>query len=352
MANQTQQLAHLLAREGIEIEIVQVNAPYRPHWVGSLRGVRALFRLVRYLGRLWGAADRVQLFHVMANSGWAWHLCAAPAIWIARLRHVPVVVNYRGGAAEEFFARSLIWIRPTMRMADRVVVPSGFLQQVFARFGLSAEIVPNIVDLSRFFPRLANRGSCPEGPHLIVTRNLEPIYDIGTAIRAFAIIRKTLLRAHMTIAGSGPERERLAQLTQALGVAAHVTFTGRLDNDRIGELYQQADLLLNPSTVDNMPISILEALASGVPVVTTSVGGIPFIVEHQKTALLVQPQDAEAMARAALDLLNDSVKAARFAKAGHESVQQYAWQHVRGHWFAVYSELVPDAPANAVAEPK
>jgi len=115
MANQTRQLARLLEQERITVEIVQVNAPYRPRWVASLRGVRALFRFVPFLVRLWDAAGKVQLFHVMANSGWAWHLFAAPAIWIAWLRHVPVVVNYRGGAAEEFFSRSSFWIAPTMR---------------------------------------------------------------------------------------------------------------------------------------------------------------------------------------------------------------------------------------------
>ena len=352
MANQTRQLARLLGQEGVEVEIVQVNAPYRPHWIGSLRGVRALFRLVPFLVRLWGAAGRVQLFHVMANSGWAWHLCAAPAIWIAKLRRVPVMVNYRGGSAGDFFAQSLFWIRPTMRAANRLVVPSGFLRQVFARFGLTAEVVPNVVDLSRFALRPSNPGSRPDGPHLIVTRNLEPIYDIGTALRAFAIVRNTWPGARMTVAGSGPEREKLAELVRVLGLAAHVTFTGRLDNDRIGELYQQADLFLNSSLVDNMPISILEALASGVPVVSTDVGGIPFVVEHEKTALLVPPRNADVMARALLDLLDDPEKAARIASAGRDLVQQYTWQNVRGRLFDVYSGLVPGACRNAVAETK
>ena len=128
MANQTRQLARLLGEEGLDVELVQVNAPYRPPWVEPLRGVRAFFRLAPYLVRLWRAAGRVRLFHVMANSGWAWHLFAAPAVWIARLRGVPVVINYRGGGAEEFFERSLFWVRPTMRLADRVIVPSGFLK--------------------------------------------------------------------------------------------------------------------------------------------------------------------------------------------------------------------------------
>jgi hypothetical protein len=153
MANQTQQLARLLGQEGVKVEIVQVNSPYRPAWIESLRGARALFRLVPYLSRLWNVAGRVHLFHVMANSGWAWHLFAAPAVWIARLRGIPVVVNYRGGGAEDFFAASFFWVRPTMQLADRLIVPSGFLHDVFRRFGLAADIVPNVIDLGRFVPR-------------------------------------------------------------------------------------------------------------------------------------------------------------------------------------------------------
>ena len=82
MANQTRQLAGLLADTAMAVEIVQANAPYRPAWVARVRGVRALFRLVPYVFRLWRCAGRTDLFHVMANSGWAWHLCAAPPFGI------------------------------------------------------------------------------------------------------------------------------------------------------------------------------------------------------------------------------------------------------------------------------
>ena len=102
MANQTRQLANLLKQEGAEVEIVQVNAPYRPQWIGKVKGVRALFRLIPYLLRMWRVAGQVQLFHVMANSGWAWHLFAAPAVWIGWLRRKPVIINYRGGEAASF----------------------------------------------------------------------------------------------------------------------------------------------------------------------------------------------------------------------------------------------------------
>jgi len=352
MANQTRQLARLLEAEGVAVEIVQVNAPYWPHWVGSLRGLREVFRMVPFLARLWVAAGRVQLFHVMANSGWAWHLCAVPAIWIAKLRHISVVVNYRGGYAESFFERSFFWVGPTMRRADRLIVPSGFLQKVFARFGLNAEVVPNVVDLNRFVPRAEPANSSRKKPHIIVTRNLESIYGIDTALHAFVILRMTWPDAHMTVAGSGPEGDKLAELARELGLAANITFAGRLDNDCIGKLYEQADLFLNPSLVDNMPNSILEALASAVPVVSTDVGGVPFVVEHEKTALLVPPRNPAAMAAALLDLLGDPAKAARLASAGRELVQQYTWQNVRPRLFRIYFQIASAGPASAAAAVK
>ncbi|HET7160635.1 MAG TPA: glycosyltransferase, partial [Burkholderiales bacterium] len=131
MANQTRQLARLLTEDGMDVELVRTNAPCKPAWMESVWIVRALFRLIPFLAQLWSVAGRVQLFHVMANSGWAWHLLAAPAICIAKLRRVPVVVNYRGGQAETFFSRSLFWAKFTIGLADRLIVPSGFLQAVF-----------------------------------------------------------------------------------------------------------------------------------------------------------------------------------------------------------------------------
>ena len=89
MANQTRQLARLLEAEGCSVTVVRTNAPYRPAWIGRVRGVRALFRLVPYIISLWRAMRGADLAHVMANSGWAWHSFAAPAIRIAAWRGRP-----------------------------------------------------------------------------------------------------------------------------------------------------------------------------------------------------------------------------------------------------------------------
>jgi glycosyltransferase involved in cell wall biosynthesis len=336
MANQTRQLARLLSESGLSVTLIQVNPAYRPAWVEHLPIVRAIFRLAPYIVSLWRAAPKVDLFHVMANSGWGWHLFAAPAIWIAHLRGKPVIVNYRGGGAERFFDHQFPWVKPALRRASVVVVPSEFLKTVFDKWHIETSVVPNVIDLSRFQPR-ARPG---QDIHIVVARNLEPLYDIATAMRAFAAISRHYPNARLSVAGSGSARAELERLRAHLGLEAAIAFTGRLDNEQMAGLYQTADLMLNPSLADNMPISLLEAMASGVPVVSTNVGGIPYLVRDGVTALLVPPQDPQAMADAALRILSSPVLAEELRAAGIAEVQQYSWDRVRDRLFEVYAGVL------------
>lgn len=143
----------------------------------------------------------------------------------------------------------------------------------------------------------------------------------------------------MTIAGTGPERDRLIAQAETLGLASALTFSGRIDNAEIPALYASADCMLNPSTVDNMPISILEALASGVPVVSTNAGGIPDMVEDGVSALLVPIGNAAVMAQATIRILSDRALADAQRAAGLADVARYAWPRVREQWFAVYRRV-------------
>jgi len=337
MANQTLQLQRLLQDEGVEVELVQVNAPYRPQWMGRVRGLRALARLLPYLATLWRALGRADVVHLMANSGWSWHLFAAPAIWIGRLRGTPIVVNYRGGFAGEFLARQAAWVRFSMRRAARLIVPSDFLRTVFAGHAMAADIVPNIVDTGRFNPGGELAGVPPV---ILVARNLEPIYDNASAIRALAQVKAHVPSAQLIVAGSGPEAAGLKQLAESLNLGDSVRLTGRVEAADMPALYRNARVALNPSRIDNMPNSVLEALAAGVPVVSTRVGGVPYIVEHEKTALLVEPGAVADMAEAIVCILTDPALAERLRTAGFETAQTYTWPKIKPQLFKVYEEAM------------
>jgi glycosyltransferase involved in cell wall biosynthesis len=279
----------------------------------------------------------------MANSGWSWHLFAAPAVWIAKLKGRPVVLHYHGGEAEAFFKRSFFWVKPSLKQASAILLPSNFLDPAFRMRGFSTIVVPNIVDLSRFSPKKFNRGYslCCEGhPHIVVTRNLERIYDNASALRAFRIIKDQVPSARFTIAGSGPERECLEKLAEELGLGGTVTFTGRLNNEEMPSLYRSADIVVNPSLVDNMPVSILEAMASGVPVVSTRIGGIPFIIQDGSTGLLVPSREPSAIANAVTRLIRDPALARRLADTALNAVQQYSWERVRDRLLKIYGSVL------------
>jgi glycosyltransferase involved in cell wall biosynthesis len=339
MAHQTEQLARLLAGDGHQVKLVRSNAPYRPAWARRVPWLRALARLLPYLHALWRAMSGADVAHVMANSGWSWHVVAAPAVWVAWLRRVPCVVNYRGGDADAFLQRTAVLVRPTLRRAAVLIVPSGFLQQVFARHSIAAEIVPNVIDLARFTPCAEARGS--KAPRLVVTRHLEPIYDVATALRAFALLRRRWPQAQLTIAGDGPQRATLERLAAELEIGTAVEFVGNVSHEAVRALIARADLMLNASRTDNMPNALLEALASGVPVVSTGAGGIPFIVEHEHSALLVDAGDAPALAAAAERVLADPDLAQRLRANGLTAVRRYTWDSVRARLYQVYARGEP-----------
>ena len=117
-------------------------------------------------------------------------------------------------------------------------------------------------------------------------------------LRAFAIIQQRLPEARLIVAGDGSQRAPLEHLARELGLR-NTEFTGQVRHERVVELYDAADIYLNGSEIDNQPLSILEAFACGLPVVTTDAGGIPFVVTGGETGFLVKRGDYEAMAAGA-----------------------------------------------------
>lgn len=335
---QTRQLVGLLRDAGVRVDFVATNPPYRPRWLERIPWLRAAGRLLPYVYELWVRCGRVSVVHLMANSGLSWWLFALPALLVATLRRRPVIVNYRGGQAEQFIRRWWTLVRPTFSLATVIVVPSAFLEQVFRRAGFTPLVIPNIVDVERF-PWRAPASEPLQRPHLVVTRNLEPIYDVATAIHIFAEVRQQWPGARLSIAGSGPDAEDLRALVARLGLADAVTFTGRLDRDGVAALYAQADVMLNTSLVDNMPNALLEAMAAGLPVVTTNAGGIPYIVEDGRQGLLFEPGDVQGGAALARRVLADRDLARRLSEAGRVSVEAYTWDAVRKQWEDLYRTL-------------
>ena len=235
-----------------------------------------------------------------------------------------MVIHYHGGSAAEFLGRWQGLAAPVLRCGHSILVPSGFLVEIFGRFGFIAHELPNIMPLDRFVFRLRS----PLRPTVLMARHLQPLYNPACGLRAFAQLAKSHPDARLTIAGDGPERPALDALAAQLGVTSQVTFLGNVDNERMLQQLQQHDILLNTSRVDNQPVSLLEAFACGLPVVSTAVGGIVHMIDNGVDGLLAPSDDAPALAAQMRRLLDDPALATRIAEAAHAKVQAHDWRQV------------------------
>lgn len=341
LGGQAVQAARLLrAWEGdpdVEAWLVPIN-PVPP---GPLRHalrvdyVRTLITQLTYWPLLLRELRRADVVHVFSASYLSFLLAPLPAILVARLYGKPVVLNYRSGEAPDHLQRSAV-ARATLRRVDRNIVPSRFLAEVFARFGIDAEVIPNIVDTDRF--RFFRR--TPVRPRVLSTRNFEPLYNLPCTLRAFRIVQDRYPDAELTLVGSGSQESALRGLAGKLGLR-NVTFAGRVDPADIWRYYADADIYLQTPDIDNMPASVLEAFSSGCLVVSTDAGGVPAILTHGVHGLLAPCGDHEATGRVILQLLGDSDLAVRLADAARESCARYQWSAVRGQWVALYRSLAP-----------
>lgn len=327
-------LERLETEPGLEMGFLPVN----PRLPGPLRAlqrikyVRTIVTSIAYIASLLANARRYDVLHVFSASYWSFLLAPAPAMLIGRALGRRVILNYRSGEAEDHLIRWGPIVMPILRAAHLIVVPSDYLVGVFGRFGFHARAIHNFVEIER----IAYRERRPLRPVLLSNRNFEPLYNVEAILRAFRRVQDVHPDAGLTVAGDGSLRARLHALAAELGLR-NVTFTGAVAPGDMPGLYDRADLYVNASVIDNMPQSILEAYAAGTPVVSSDAGGIPFIVRHGVTGVLVPAGDSAALAAGILELLADPDRARGLAAAGREQcVTTYAWSAVAREWDRAY----------------
>jgi glycosyltransferase involved in cell wall biosynthesis len=322
----------------IDIGSVAVDPPL-PRvlaWAERIPGLRTILREPIYFARLHQGLKDVDVVHIFSASYWSFLLAPAPASFFATMkpRRAKTLINYHSGEARDHLQRFRS-ARFVLSRVDRIVVPSGYLVDVFREFGLSASAVPNIVDLSQF----RYRERTPLRPHLVCTRGFSRYYSVDVVVRAFAEVKKEYPEAKLDLVGNGPLESDVRKLVADLNLAG-VNFAGVASRQEIGKYYDQADIFINASWLDNMPLSVIEAFASGTPVVTTSPECMPYLVEHERTGLLSSVGDEKALAANVIRLLRDPALAARLAQNAHEQSRKYTWEAVREQWLNTYRALI------------
>ncbi|NNF27424.1 MAG: glycosyltransferase family 4 protein [Gemmatimonadetes bacterium] len=325
----------LAARGRVRVDFVSIDQPIHGSWsrLQRIKYVRTLVTSLRYVLALVRRMPRADVVHVFSASYWSFILAPTPAILLGRLLRKPVILHYHSGEAEDHLARSLVATR-LIKLARFVAVPSPFLASVFERHGIGAVVIPNHLEPGEFSYR--ERRDPPVT--VLSNRNLEALYNVGGLLEVFRRIQDAFPDTRLIVAGSGSQEASLRQQARDLGLTG-VRFTGSVEPAQMVELLHDADLYVNASLIDNMPMSILEAFASGLPVVSSDAGGIPFIVKDGVNGLLAKAGDVEELAAQALRIFEDPELGLTLAdQARQDCLDRYAAEPALREWEGRYAE--------------
>lgn len=329
-------LEKLNEEPNLRVDIQSIGPKFFPK-LQQIKFLRTILTLLKFWFDIFVKIPKYDVVHIFSAAHFSFLLTPTASVLVAKIFGKKTILNYRSGQIKRHFANWHKTLKPTLRLFDKIIVPSGYLVKMFAEHGFEARAIYNFVDAERFNFRERTRLR----PVFLSNRLLEELYNIPCILRAFAIIQKKYTDAKLIVASFGDQRESLERLARELELE-NVEFIGKVEPEKMPALYDSIDIYLNSPNTDNMPGSIIECYAAGVPVVTTNAGGIPYILEHEKTGLMVEVNDHEALAREAMRLLEDQKFADKIIADARLYGRKFTWEAVRHEWTSVYGELAAE----------
>ena len=313
-----------------QVEILQRKLREEGH-IADIFSTKAsvLKRLLLPL-KLRSAAKHYEVLHIHCCSGWGF-LPAVVGVTVGRWMKKRIVLTYHGGGGEKFFDKHPKLVRHFLKRTNANIVLSGFLAKVFEQHHIPFVTIPNIIELDDTLFHLREKLK----PNYICTRAHEPLYNIPCILRAFQKVQAEHPEATLTLVGGGSEHDNLIKMSEELGLQ-NITFTGKVDNKEIYKYLAQADILLSTPTIDNMPVSILEGMNAGLLVISSRVGGVPYMIRNGSSGLLFDSDDNEKLAVLMLWAIdNQSLSIAMIQKA-HKDVNHYRWDGIKEQLYTTY----------------
>jgi len=267
---------------------------------------------------------------------------------------VPLVVTAHSLFGEHSDATIHNLMAPNLRAAQRVIAVSDHVADQAIQLGVDPgriRVIRSGVDTQRFQPRdraaARQRLRIADGACIVLfVGNLEPRKQVDVLLRACAQARVQVQTLRLLVVGSGEsagaedQTARLVRLSQELGLGETVQFTGRLGDSPLLDAYAAADVFALPSSSEAQGIVALEAMACGLPVVATAVGGLLATIEDGQTGVLVPSGDVDALATSLVQMLTDPNRRARIGAAARQQVEaRFAWSLAIADTIDVYREV-------------
>jgi glycosyltransferase involved in cell wall biosynthesis len=333
-----------LTDDGWRTGLCSSSASARIEPARRLLKIKAPLTPVRHLSfvrNMAGIIPQYDVVHLFFLSGISFTRHVVPALVLGKFLGKRVALSYHRNQAEAELERSGWWMLPFFRLCNSVVVSSEYIADLFARYGLATELIPPAVDMDLFRPRKI----VSVQPKLVVARSLEKRNNIACAIEAFALVKQKYPRAEMVITGDGSQRAELERLAAGEKLNG-VTFTGRVSLNELSRYFAETDVYVNASSIDGLPISLLEALAVGLPVVTTGAGGIPGVINDGNNGLIVRSNDPSGLADRIIKLVESPELVQQLSEQAKLSSRDFSLAHVKEKLSDLYRCLQSTLPSS------
>lgn len=250
-------------------------------------------------------------------------------VFWARLWKKPLILMIRNGNTPEFVKKWPTWTRLVFRQPNLVLVPHDFLNEELSKLGFRIDgVIPNFIELDKY--KFRKRSIL--APRFLYLRGSHPNYNPEMALRAFALIQRKYPDALLTMAGREAQGSTFCRaLVRDLNLR-NVYFIGLVPKEQIPVLADKHDIHLHTNRVENMPVTVIEMWACGLPIVGTNVGGMPYLVRNGSDAILVKSEDYEAMANICVELLSNNKLAETLSCNGRARAEELTWQRVMPWW--------------------
>jgi glycosyltransferase involved in cell wall biosynthesis len=295
-------------------------------------------RILRMIDMLWTImSKKYQIAEVDVFSGPSF-LWVELSVIILKIIKKPIILTLRGGNLPVFAEKHSKRVQRVLASADAVVAPSAYLQTHLAQFRKDIHIIPNPIDKNAFPFRHRTQ---PRG-NLVWVRAFHEVYNPSLAPAIIDSLRRNFPDIHLTMIG--PDKgdgslERMQQLASSLDVSNDISIIGGISREQIPAWLAKGDIFVNTSNFDNTPVSVLEAMACGLCIVTTNVGGIPYLLEHGKEGLLVPPGDPQAFADAIQSIITDQSLANRLSLNAWEKAKSFDWSIILPQWDQLFKNV-------------
>lgn len=313
-----------------QVELLQKYLRSEGHTADIFSTKASVLRRLQLPLKLLRVARGYDVLHIHCCSGWGF-LPAVVGVTVGRWLKKRLVLTYHGGGGEKFFDEHPRLIHHYLTRTDANIVLSGFLAKIFDKHQIPYTIIPNIIELDDKQYRLRETLN----PNFICTRAHEELYNIPCILRAFQKALTELPEATLTLVGGGSQHEALVNMVKEMGLT-NVTFTGRVDNTEIYAYLDQSDIFLSSPTVDNMPVSVLEAMNAGLLVISSRVGGVPYLIRNGVNGLLFDSNDSNKLAELMLWSVENQAIAKAIIQQAHQSVRNYRWGSIKDKLYDAY----------------